>query len=64
MLGTFAPDGPLKCSGLDVCRFDGGGLAHELGSEFQLVRELPYQHLAPAGKVQSFCFAVFRHRVT
>jgi SAM-dependent methyltransferase len=60
ILGTFALDGPPKCSGLDVCRYDAPSLARELGPSFRLMRDLPCLHVTPAGKPQSFCFAVLR----
>ncbi len=59
IIGTFAVDGPLKCSGLDVCRYDAGTLSRELGPRFRLVRELPYAHLTPTSKHQQFFFGLF-----
>lgn len=61
ILGVFALDGPMKCSGLDVCRYDSAGLAREFGAAFQLVHQQAFQHTTPAGKKQSFCFAVLQH---
>ena len=37
IIGTFAIDGPEKCSGLPVNRYDAAGLAKELGEGFELV---------------------------
>lgn len=59
IIGTFAVDGPLKCSGLEVCRYDAAALSRELGSRFKLVRELSHTHMTPAGKSQQFFFGVF-----
>lgn len=53
---TFAIDGPLKCSGLDVFRYDESTLSCELGPRFKLVREMAYTHLTPNGKPQQFIF--------
>ena len=36
VLSTFALDGPPKCSGLDVMRYDESSILAELGAEFQL----------------------------
>lgn len=58
IIGTFAHDGPRRCSGLEVCRYDAAGLAHELGPSFQLLREHAQRHLTPAGETQSFCWVV------
>jgi SAM-dependent methyltransferase len=59
IIGTFAVDGPLKCSGLEVCRYDAASLSREMGSRFKLVRELSHTHMTPAGKSQQFFFGVF-----
>lgn len=60
IIGTFALDGPLKCSGLEVCRYDAAALSRELGPRFTLVRELSHTHVTPSAKPQRFCFAVFK----
>lgn len=59
IIGTFAVDGPPKCSGLEVCRYDADSLARELGPRFKLVRQLSYKHVTPTGKPQQFFFGVF-----
>lgn len=60
IIGTFAPDGPEKCSGLPVMRHDARSLGHELGEEFKLEESLPQEHLTPGGSVQHFQFSRFR----
>lgn len=62
IVGTFAPDGPGKCSGLEVCRYDAGGLETEFDSAFQLMKEVRQTHITPQGKLQNFMFALFRRR--
>jgi len=59
IIGTFAVDGPPKCSGLEVCRYDAASLARELGPRFKLVRQLSHKHITPIGKPQQFFFGVF-----
>ncbi|WP_397569988.1 class I SAM-dependent methyltransferase [Schlesneria sp. T3-172] len=59
IIGTFAVDGPAKCSSLEVCRYHAASLARELGPRFKLVRELTHQHITPTGKPQQFFFGVF-----
>lgn len=61
IIGTFAIDGPQKCSGLEVCRYDAAGLSRELGSRFKLIKNVRHQHTTPAGKLQQFFFGVFQH---
>jgi SAM-dependent methyltransferase len=59
IIGTFAVDGPPKCSGLEVRRYDADSLARELGPRFKLVRQLSHKHMTPTGKPQQFVFGVF-----
>jgi trans-aconitate methyltransferase len=60
ILGTFAPDGPEKCSGLPVQRHDSTSLAKALGPDFELLQELRETHTTPGGRPQSFVWCVFR----
>lgn len=60
VLGTFAPDGPEKCSNLPVARHDAASLARILGPDFDMIEELRENHLTPGGAVQKFCWSVFR----
>jgi SAM-dependent methyltransferase len=61
IVGTFALDGPEKCSGLDVCRYDSARLSGELGPRFKLLRENSHTHVTPTGKQQQFIFCLFEH---
>jgi len=56
---TFGPDGPAKCSGLDVERYDAVSLHHELGTKFQLVRDALVPHKTPFGTTQQFLYCQF-----
>ncbi len=58
VIATFAPDGPEKCSGLEVARYDGAGLASVLGPSFRLESEERETHLTPWGAQQRFVYAV------
>jgi SAM-dependent methyltransferase len=60
VIATFAPDGPEKCSGLDVRRYSGQTLLAELGANFQLLKSVAEAHVTPGGKSQSFQYSVFR----
>lgn len=61
ILGTFALDGPERCSGLPVARYDAEGIAAVLGSAFMLVESLAYTHTTPSGNPQRFTFTRFLH---
>lgn len=60
IIGTFAIDGPEKCSGLPVRRYDAAGLSSELGSRFALVEARRHDHITPWNAVQHFQFCIFQ----
>ena len=60
IIGTFAPDGPEKCSGLPVARYDAALLAERLGPGYRLVTSRNHDHHTPWGAVQRFHFGLFR----
>jgi Thiopurine S-methyltransferase (TPMT) len=60
IIGTFALDGPDKCSGLPVVRYDSTKLAKTLGGSFALVESRRHEHATPWGSTQQFQFSVFR----
>ena len=62
IIGTFAPDGPEKCSGLPVARYDAETLAAVLGSDFVPLAHLRHTHTTPWGAEQRFQFTTFRRR--
>ncbi len=59
ILATFASDGPERCSGLPVVRYEPEDLAATLGPDFRLVESRKDAHRTPAGKVQSFQYSRF-----
>lgn len=59
IVGTFASDGPERCSGLPVRRYEPDTLAVELGPDLQLVESVREDHVTPGGKVQRFQFSRF-----
>ena len=60
IIGTFAPDGPERCSGLPVVRHDARTLGELLGPSFALVENRRHDHETPAGVIQNFQFSRFR----
>ena len=60
VIGSFALDGPQKCSGLEVRRYDGPLLARELGTQFALLKSEREIHLTPWGQPQSFQFSLLK----
>lgn len=60
VISTFAPDGPERCSGLPVRRYDARSLLAELGPRFTLLAEERESHHPPSGKEQRFMYALLR----
>lgn len=60
VIATFALDGPEKCSGLEVQRYDGGSLAAELGPQFHLLKSVAELHRTPWEASQSFQYSLFQ----
>jgi SAM-dependent methyltransferase len=59
LIATFGPEGPLRCSGLPVVRYDAQSLSKELGKAFTLVDWTIEHHETPAGAQQQFLHALF-----
>jgi SAM-dependent methyltransferase len=62
IIATFALDGPERCSGLQIVRYDPASLGETLGRAFELVDTRRQSHATPWGTEQSFQFSVFKHR--
>ena len=62
IMATFALDGPERCSGLPVCRYDAAGMSAELGVDFILAEKVVDAHRTPSGSVQSFNYYRFVRR--
>lgn len=60
VIATFALDGPERCSGLPVVRYDPAGLAAVLGPSFALVDQRRHVHATPWGSTQSFQFSLLK----
>jgi SAM-dependent methyltransferase len=56
VMSTFAIDGPPKCSGLDVMRYDEHSILAELGGEFQLQESRRETHFTPREAEQRFVY--------
>jgi SAM-dependent methyltransferase len=60
IVGTFGTEGPQKCSGLDVLRYDAESLHAEFGARFRLLESTQEMHQTPFGATQQFlyCYCV------
>jgi ubiquinone/menaquinone biosynthesis C-methylase UbiE len=60
IIATFTKNGPEKCSGLPVERYEPEDLAAQLGPEFRLMESLREEHATPAGRIQAFQYSRFQ----
>jgi ubiquinone/menaquinone biosynthesis C-methylase UbiE len=60
ILATFALEGPERCSGLEVSRYDEAALKPVLGDGFEIVESRRESHHTPARKVQEMMYFVLR----
>jgi hypothetical protein len=56
IVAAFGPEGPTRCSGLEVVRYDAQGLHAEFGVEFELLKHVTELHRTPAGTGQQFVY--------
>ena len=60
IVSTFGPEGPTKCSGLDVVRYDAELLHREFGVRFRLLGSSEELHRTPFGTIQQFLYCYCR----
>ena len=60
IIGTFAEDGPLKCSGLEIKRYSVDQISALFKETFRLVESFKMLHKTPFHTEQSFSFCVLR----
>jgi hypothetical protein len=60
IISTFGPEGPTKCSGLEVMRYDVDSLHGEFGRHFRLLESSKELHQTPFGTSQQFPYCYCR----
>jgi SAM-dependent methyltransferase len=60
IVSTFGPEGPTKCSGLDVVRYDAESLHREFGVPFRLLGHSKELHRTPFDTIQQFLYCFCR----
>ena len=58
-LATFSSNGPEKCSGLEVTRYDVESVKKAFNENFVLKNHLITNHPSPFNTTQEFLFAIF-----
>jgi len=56
IVSTFGPEGPTKCSGLEVVRYDADSLHREFGRRFRMLGNSKELHRTPLETVQQFLY--------
>lgn len=60
IVASFSPEGPPKCSGLDVARYSPEGMHAEFGEGFRLLDSVREDHHTPSGITQAFVYCLCR----
>ena len=60
IMSTFGPEGPEKCSGLDVVRYDPEHLYGQFGKSFKMINSSTELHKTPMGTTQQFLYCFCR----
>jgi SAM-dependent methyltransferase len=60
IIGTFAPDGPLKCSGLEIQQYDEDRMETVFQPEYLRTKSLRIAHTTPFETIQNFIFCTFK----
>ena len=58
IVSTFGLEGPEKCSGLDVLRYDAESLHDQFGTRFRLIESAKELHHTPFGTTQQFLYCL------
>ena len=62
IIGTFAVDGPLRCSGLEIAQYDAVRIQTVMGADFTLLEESRESHVTPFGSTQNFAWFRLRYQ--
>lgn len=60
IVASFGPQGPQKCSGLDVVRYSPESMHNEFGERFHLIESTREMHTTPLGTMQEFVYCYCR----
>jgi len=59
VIGTFATDGPLKCSGLDITQYNESSMDEKFSNSFKQMPCIRQEHITPFNTKQNFIFCSF-----
>lgn len=59
-VGTFAKNGPTKCSGIEITQYDEADMRAVFEPHFQFVESIKHAHQTPFNSIQNFTFCIFK----
>ena len=60
IIAEFHLNGAMKCSGLEVCRYDTHMIAEHLGEEFELIKDFNHTYTMPSGDTREYIYTLFQ----
>jgi 2-polyprenyl-3-methyl-5-hydroxy-6-metoxy-1,4-benzoquinol methylase len=60
IIAEFNLEGAMKCSGLDVCRYNTEMIADKLGHDFKLIEDFNYTYNMPSGNTRAYIYTLFQ----
>ena len=64
IIGTFALDGPDKCSGLDIVQYDEAKMRLELSKNLYISKSIMHTHVKPSGNKQAYIYFIIQNKST
>ena len=61
IIAAFSPEGPSKCSGLNIERYNPEKLSGELGKSLHLIKSVNETHVTPWQTEQKFVYCYFKY---
>jgi len=62
IIAEFHLNGAMKCSGLEVCRYDTHMIAEHLGEEFELIKDFNHTYTMPSGDTREYIYTLFQRK--
>jgi SAM-dependent methyltransferase len=62
IIGTFGPNGPLKCSGIEIMQYSKEQLIQQFAEHFEPENCMYIDHTTPSGSIQQFTFCRFKRK--
>lgn len=62
IIGTFSDEGPLKCSGLEICQYTAEKMQETFGEHFELKESFKDNHTTPFDTTQNFLYCRFEKK--